>query len=459
MRTLIILLSFALLPSCASDAPAPASTLRPDEEEQGRYLLGNVADDLAAGGWHFAVGLDATIPGVGAVTVSVVNGALIASDAHGLEYSGDDLEDMSFADQNGVPKLRIRDAATGPTRYELEYSSNGIDWDPYCDPTVDRYALPFAGRWSLRRYHAPAQAVTFGCVHSGVTAKCVDWGYPGSDDPTSSAWKHHQACTEMANATYCDNGVPHTRELTPIVIRDFIPGAKPDATAQPMLPILKPTDASWPPADEFYFEAAWKEYGPAICLSRLRWASLPTGGYCPNDLPDPRVSDDARAVYCDDLTVNQLAGMGARFVNGSLPMDLALRRWRHSNGNLVTTVAGYIDEATTIVPFRNYTTYVGDDGILLRNLPGSLSASDVIEVFEQESSVTGDRVTAPLSPMGTGVTKDHVIGAREGYLFNTQRPGTIAFNMYRNGDDYVSAIANPGSGFAFVRRLGYVIAP
>jgi hypothetical protein len=88
---------------------------------------------------------------------------------------------------------------------------------------------------------------TFSCP-IGVIAKCVLWGYrPWAQDPAL-----HQACTRMARADYCGDGVPHTRNGTLIDMFDGI-GIQQRAGAE-----------------GFSFEAGWGPDG-AVCVREPRY--------------------------------------------------------------------------------------------------------------------------------------------------------------------------------------------
>lgn len=469
-RTLFVSL---LLTACTTEAPNEAPThtneaARPPvmgEELQGKHLLGNLADPLASGGSFFAVAGSSTLPATGVpVTVSVSGVSLVATDAAGQTYSDpNDFVSMVLANARGA-ELRIKAidlSTTTAPRYVLEYRSSVVaPWSDYCDATTGSGAVPFQGTWDQDRRHVNGPMLSFGCSGSGVTAKCVDWGYiAGSAGPGDSGWDHHQACTQMANANLCMNGETHTRELTPILIRDYIPGIQPAPTDAPALTRLDPL-ADWPPPNDFYFEAGWQPNGPAICLSKLRWSSLPLGGPCPGTLPDPRVIEgDPSVRFCEDYSWAELQAAGALLVNASLPMDLPLHRWSNAAGDQVTTVNGYVTDVPETSPFAGYSTHRASDAMLLRNLPGSIDPLlDVTEVFEQHDPITGDLVIAPLVG-GNPVTPGHVVGAREGYLLNAPGADRVPFRLYRNGSDHVSTSTSPGPSFTYVALLGYAIAP
>ncbi|HEY0137289.1 MAG TPA: ADYC domain-containing protein [Nannocystis sp.] len=71
-------------------------------------------------------------------------------------------------------------------------------------------------------------AVTLAC-RGAALAKCVEWGYrpwASVQHCTTNGCAqvdladHHQACTRMARADYCGDGVPHTLNNTPIDVYD-----------------------------------------------------------------------------------------------------------------------------------------------------------------------------------------------------------------------------------------------
>jgi hypothetical protein len=109
-------------------------------------------------------------------------------------------------------------------------------------------------------------STTYAC-ESGVLAKCAAWGYA----PWTAGVDLHQACTRMARADYCGDGVSYTKDGTAIDVFDAQGLAK---------PVDDPT---------FLFEAGWRPEG-AACVARARfemytaageavlpscWASLP----------------------------------------------------------------------------------------------------------------------------------------------------------------------------------------
>jgi hypothetical protein len=107
--------------------------------------------------------------------------------------------------------------------------------------------------------HDSDTLTTFAC-RNGVIAKCVLWGYA----PEHVGAAIHQACTRMARADYCGDGISYTRDGTAIDVfdrRGIVSAANEPG---------------------FLFEAGWNESG-AVCVSRPRYeAARPS---CWRDLP------------------------------------------------------------------------------------------------------------------------------------------------------------------------------
>ncbi len=459
-------------PAPSSDEPGPTTPIAaPDNEEQGRYLLSSIADGEMTNGDYFWVGTTgitttSSVTTSETVSVEVIDGKLAATHANGDDFTDDEFDEMQLV--GGTYPVKIDEVFvtdTGAVSYKLLYDK-GQGWTDYCDAELSSEALPMLGRWTPTRDHyVGSNALTFACRRGGVAAKCIDWGYPpgngGRGDP---AWRLHQICTQHASAVYCNNGIARTRELTPIAIRDWISGAMPDVTDLPELPKLDPK-VTWPPPDEFYVEGAWQFDGPVICLSKLRWTALPPGGFCSQDVPDPRdpYSPD-EAVFCDDLTWAQMYSRGARFVTGSLVNDIVVNQWAGPapDNELLSTVAGYVENGTPYSePFTGYTLVMPQQRfIMLRNLPGSIDPiRDVTPVYFQYNKTTRDRVVAPVDAAGNGVTMGHVVDRSrpEGYLLKRQAPNgsLVLLKLFNKGDDFVTALVRP-PGYNWVRDLGYV---
>lgn len=446
-----ILYSTLLLAACAAEPPPPSPAAPPqppprDEEEQGRYLLGRFADALAGPLSHVSVTAEGDKDLELDVVVSVVGDELVATHGDGTAFSAEDFEGMVFAD--GPVQLRIDAVDTMPDTlkpgYALSYSLDGITWQDYCDSGLDSHAVPMQGTWTIGRKHQNDLArITFGCFMGGVTAKCIDWGYsPGTKGSNDSQWQLHQTCAQFASGDYCNKGVAHTRELTPIAIRDYVPGLKPAPTDTPTLPTLDPAK-TWPPPDDFFLEGAWQYNGPVICLSKVRWAALPPGGFCPLLLPDPR--EGGGGVFCDDLTFTSPAYANALYFTGSKAMDIYSHTWFKA-GDLLTTVEGYVEDGVAIskpFPGEGYQLVPnGQSYILLRNLPGSIELADVVPVFLQRHPTTLDTVVAPID--GTHLVGYTIVNPRpEGYLVTLGGANLVPLKLFHKGSDYVTALTAP----------------
>ncbi len=98
----------------------------------------------------------------------------------------------------------------------------------------------------------------FACT-SGVIAKCIRWGYrPWKTVNGQPLADYHQACTRMARADYCGDGVSHTENGTLIDMFDHLQIQKrtPFDLKSPML-----------------FDGAWTPNG-AYCIGKQRWFHL-----------------------------------------------------------------------------------------------------------------------------------------------------------------------------------------
>ncbi len=135
-------------------------------------------------------------------------------------------------------------------------------WDNPCVPSgsvPNPRALAVSGVWDSTGAHQQVQGkLTLAC-ENGVISKCIGWGYkPWASHDGQSLAPLHQACTRMARADYCGNGISHTQPGTTIDMYDSL-GVQ--------LPTTKPSQA-WNPA-RASFEAAWAPEG-ATCLARTR---------------------------------------------------------------------------------------------------------------------------------------------------------------------------------------------
>ncbi|TMQ17341.1 MAG: hypothetical protein E6J91_10275 [Deltaproteobacteria bacterium] len=427
------------------------------EEEQGRFLLGNIADGLATGGKHISVVAPVGLAiGVDRQTLILRNTAGPVPVTRGLVLP---------ASPPSASAIRTEDITIAG--YELSYRDAAGNWQPYCDASQSLYAIAMQGEWTTTGLHDLGTMVTFACQESGKAAKCEAWDYipetTGMVGPGALLWDLNQACTQMAMANYCMDGEPHTREKTPILVRDFIPGAEPPDTG---VTALQPVPASYPPVppppDQYFFEAAWAPRQLVLCLSKLRWNNYAPGGLCHGEVPDPRVDPNAR--FCEDAHLD----LNSRNLkNGSKTMDLALRRWSSPSGDTLTTVHGYVVDKSaaprkTVPPVGFDAPPLSNEGYLLRNLTGVFASCNcVIRAFRQRNAMTGDSVLGP-DGMLSGYSYDKDADF-EGWLIEVDGPGELPLYLYQSGTDYVTATRSPGSAYSKVGGptalpIGFVIA-
>jgi len=461
-------LASLILAACAgSEAPSdPLGTIVPPkaqvnaygEEEQGRFILGNIADGLAAGGFHFSV----TAPT--GMSIGVSGTTLIIKGTGGTASWVPAQATLVLPASGGGSALRIDmvDAA-GYTVSYWDTATSG--WLPYCDAAESPYAIAMPGVWTTGGLHdldPTVTRVTFACQVSGKAAKCVSVGYaPETTDPVGPGrigWDLNQACVQLMRADYCGDGKSHTREKTPVRIRDhFFPGAEPNIEDVP----LRDTPASYPPTppppDVFYYEAAWAPRQPVLCLNRLRWDDFELEGPCRDVLPDPRVHPMAR--FCEDAHLDTTE---RNMFNSSLTMDLAMHSWNDGAGDTVTTVHGYVvDEGKsrhmTVPPVGYNGPPLSAEGYLLRNQTGELKEPDtVFKVYRLHNATTGDTV---VGPPGMLAGYDFTEADFEGYLIIDSAPDNLPLYLYKRGDDYVTATKRPSAGLFPYNKVGGADAP
>ena len=155
---------------------------------------------------------------------------------------------------------------------------SGGAWKPLCGDEGGNMvpAIPLQNYWNLEngdRVDDP-NVITFACTNA-VLAKCVLWGYrPWASATRCEPWDkdknceevsltdYHQACTRMARADYCGDGVPWTVAGTAIDLWDH----------------LSPQIES--PTTDWTIEAEWNPDG-AFCLDDIRLQSLKAEGKYP----------------------------------------------------------------------------------------------------------------------------------------------------------------------------------
>jgi hypothetical protein len=426
-------------------------------ETQGRHIFGARLDEIdGEPGWHVSVTTSATDAAGAPATIELVGlASLRGHDANGVVHEATDTW-FSGLRLPVVGGGELAVSVASATTYRLLLHAAGAPpaagWRDPCDGGE---AIPLAGRFSRRGTHeANVDRISFACA-DGVAFKCTLWGYGAGDDPLSTEWSAHQACTRMARADYCGDGTSHTREETYISIYDSV-----GVNDQP--PAVFPGVSSWPPAPGgYHFEAAWRDgEQSALCLTRLRWQSLPLGGDCEGgELPDPRV--DTSVQFCDEYAgSDELTADGALLFDSSLYNDLALHVWQ-KGADQIATVRGFDAGASLTVstqpPVPGY-THVAVDGLLLRSLPGSISGSDVATVRMYEHPTTLDSVVARIAPTGY-----LPVGAQQGWegmVLRQEHEGTVMLTLYRGPTgDLLSTTLTPPAGYTYVDDVGYVFQP
>jgi hypothetical protein len=212
------------------------------------------------------------------------------------------------------------------------------------------YAYVLPGHFDRRGYRQPSwQSVSFMC-HDGAGAKAMRWGYDLLHPDHMSAGKR------LAMADYCGNGESHTKLGTYVNHFDLA------GFGQSWITDGEPADTN---PSRFYFEAGWRAdrpakaaelaaherwVGGAICLAKLRWQALPPGGYCEEQLPDPRTRPVGGGQFCEDMGsfrgvvgfLNMLAQHEAILFSSSQVNDVGLWRWhKKAVDSYVVTTHGF----------------------------------------------------------------------------------------------------------------------
>jgi hypothetical protein len=298
-------------PACAVDGVATssgeqASTVWAPLYQQGRELQGVQLQGRTLQGFQFA---GATLGGEPLSNLRIEAGELVAEQdqatlrgvalvgAHLYAQVGDTEVDppvTRFVEYR-ITEITGEDPKYDPTDtgstflYTLEQNVDSTgSWQPACGADLDgrSVAIPVAATWNTRGDRVESSSLfTFGCT-TGVIAKCYRWGYrpwlTGDGDLAAMHW----ACTRLARADYCGDGVPHTQDGTWINLWDDLPAPGP----------IQQHGARTP--EGMHFEAAWNTDG-AVCLSRTRWKDemKPVSRTC----PQRRMSASRAKKICDTV--------------------------------------------------------------------------------------------------------------------------------------------------------------
>jgi hypothetical protein len=257
----------------------------------------------------------------------------------------------------------------------------------------------------------------------------VRWGLaPGEDSVDSLAGEkvsrddYFNAGVALARGAYCGDGASYTLNGTSVLVYDLV-----GLTMHAVADLGETPPAPAPPGKEpeYYFEAGWTrptktQPSRAVCLSKLRWASMVPGGYCPAILPDPRIYKDAH--YCEDLGpmgpqspfisfLLALRGKSALvFSSSTINQAGLLTWWKNDSTDRVATSAGYWagEQGASQPPYDNYQSGVTVPGInkpaFVANVFKDQDAQGVrIALHVYRNLSTGDRYTStkPLAELNT----------------------------------------------------------
>jgi hypothetical protein len=289
------------------------------QPEQGRSILGITADGLRTASSHIA----AVSPGL------TVDATMRELRVGGAAVTGT----VELMTNNTRYLFQITGPGPGYTVSYRDLQVQASTWQPLCT-SPEEVAYAIEGTWSVAGNHvATPNAVTFSCITRGKAAWCEDLGYVPT---TSLGWDLHQACVEMATANYCNDGLSHTREKTPVEIRDSAGIQLPNLTPNELTRFPTPMPVVPPAPSEFFLEGIWQPNRPVLCLSKFRWAEMPENP-CPAQLPDPRLGTGG--AYCEDIHLDTVRP--PYLLNGSRVMDVAIHRWGNAgNTDSITSVNG-----------------------------------------------------------------------------------------------------------------------
>jgi hypothetical protein len=436
--------------------------------QQGRLLLGFKNPDVRI--FSFAGSLPAT---------RVVNGQLVAGAISGTGFTG-----VKFTGDGGLGPTDMRIAQVIPPdetdnrwQYVLEQRiPNTTTWEPACDaplelvPPVEPQfnpprAVAMPGLWFGPFYWVQSSFVTFACK-TGVVAKCDGWGFP-----VTKVWpnvtKHGlttfatgadlmQACSRMGRADYCAAGMPNTLDGTPIQIDNVFTGLQSH--------------------EGFTFEAAWAGKAindrvpqplQAICLTKLRWSTMPLGGNCPLVLPDPRV--DAKGKFCEDISPIDLERKGALLYSSSSYMDAGLYTYtdpdtklRLTTASLLPRVQGELPEWQIAPPADVHFPVAGqpvrfEATIFARALPVSIPDVNLAKLFSYRCD--NDLITTTTAVTDQGCNQI----AMEGHVYPPGTAGRAPLRRWYNPSikhSYTTAISPTtmmADGWNLVEVVGGVL--
>jgi ADYC domain len=289
-----------------SQSPELQGTQLQGTQLQGTQLQGTQLQGMSMQGFQFA---GATLGASALMNLRVEHGEVVAEQdqvtLRGASLIGAHLQaQLSHPDAippiTAVVEYRItniveEDPHYDPTNtgstflYTLEQKVGDSDaWQPACPVDLDgrRVAIPVAATWDTHGDRVESSSLfTFGCT-TGVIAKCYRWGYRPWLTSYGDLAAMHWACTRLARADYCGDGVSHTQDGTWINVWDDLAGPGP----------IQSHGAGR--LHGMSFEAGWNTDG-AACVGRTRWKSemKRVTATC----PDRRMSKKRAQKVCDDV--------------------------------------------------------------------------------------------------------------------------------------------------------------
>ncbi len=437
------------LSQAANPTGEPGSDYLPEEEHNGRFVVGEALEvekySPASAPTFFYVTTSGTRNGV-AETVSLSGPASLRSHGRDGDFSGLDAGfDGIILDAPSGSDTRVQLAIVGGTaevtHYSLDIQQGSAPFDHVCDD-----AVPLWGTFTRGGQHlATASTVTFGCSDA-ATHKCTRFGYPAGL-PGGPLWGVHQACVQMVTANSCATpGGISTRVGTSIEFYDNAGIYQVPQGVQ--LPTM--TIATWPPdTEKYYFEAAFRiGYTPALCVGHARWPVLTDACFaalpdCPSGIADSLVNPG-----------------GAVLLVASKYNQLRLERWQLGTDR-VSTVRGYYNGDGQVQPpppplLPGY-VHIANDGVLMRVRPTSVDETDVYHITLYRR---GDRdffLARSLDPRYQAAP--YVSLGEEGMVHRDQSSTQflIPLRLFRNAStgDLVSTTASEVD----MAALGYALVP
>jgi hypothetical protein len=457
-RTGGVMVAVGLVAGCASAVPGteqlsqaqnpsgdPGSDYLPDEEHNGRYVIGEALEaemySPASSPTFFYVTTGGVRSGVSQL-VSLSGPASLRSRGSDGDFSGLDrrfngivLNGPSGSDMR--VQLTILGGTPDITHYSVDIQQGSGMFNRVCDD-----AIPLSGTFTRGGQHLVAPGFMTLACKDGAGHKCALFGYPAGV-PGGPLWGVHQACVQMVTANSCATlGGVSTRVGTSIEFYDNVGIHQVPQGIQ--LPTM--TIDQWPPdVDSYYFEAAFMAgYKPALCVGHARWPLLTDA--CFAALPD-----------CPSGPVDSLVDPGgAVLLVASKYNQLRLERWQLGTDQ-VATVRGYFNgdgQQKPPPPLPGY-VHVANDGVLLRVRPDIVLETDVyhITLFRRGASDTflarSDDPRFQAAP--------YVSLGEEGMVYRSPsfRPGLVPLRLFRNastGDLVATTVPEAEMG-----RLGYAL--